>query len=894
VVTVALTAAIAMTAAPPRAAVALAASPGAADSIRSGPAPTPIPAPGPEVSPAVHYDVSPPLRDLVPTNVEQRGQHQDLPRHELSHQPTSTGSAPDPVAQTSPVAPVTAPTVGLNFDGIGVGFGSYTVCCAPPDPNGAVGPNHFVEIVNLDLAVFSKTGGVLLGPVANNTLWQGFGGACQTHNDGDGSVLYDQIADRWVISQFAVNTNPSLECVAVSQTPDPTGTWFRYSFSYGANFPDYPKLGVWPDAYYATFNMFSGNTFLGARACAYDRARMLNGAAATQQCFNTSSLSSTLFGGVLPSSLDGSALPPAGSPNYMVGLDAPATSNLLQSWKFHVDWTTPPNSTFTGPTSLAVASYTNSCSTVARGACIPQGGTAQTLESLADRAMYRLAYRNFGDHAALVVNHTIEVGSGTSLHSGVRWYELRPDAGANLTVFQQGTYAPDTNWRWMGSAAMDQAGNIALGYSVSGSGISPQIHFSGRLAGDAVGTMTQGENVAINGTGSQTGNSLARWGDYTSMAIDPVDGCTFWYTNEYLKAFGSFNWSTRVTSFRLPGCPATPPTDFTLSASPASQTVTQGSSTTYSVSIARTGGFAGAVTLAVSGTGTGASGTFSPNPTTGTTSTLTVTTTASATTGTFPLTITGTSGSLTHQTSATLVVASPPDFTLSVSPTSRTVTQGSSTTYSVTVTPSGGFAGAVTLSVSGTGTGASGAFSPNPATTTSTLTVTTTASATTGTFSLTITGTSGSLTHTTPATLVVSAATAPTVATFDDLSPTSRFLNGQYPTGDIDWGTNQWWLSGPFGRFTTNSISSPSSSMTSGSFTFLVPRILLSLDAYNGGAASSTVTIACAGNPTRTQLLAAGQLMTLSTGWTTACSPVTLGSSNGWDTNFDNVTYRAP
>jgi hypothetical protein len=304
--------------------------------------------------------------------------------------------------------------------------------------------------------------------------------------------------------------------------------------------------------------------------------------------------------------------------------------------------------------------------------------------------------------------------------------------------------------------------------------------------------MTQGESVAINGTGAQTGG-LARWGDYSSLAIDPVDGCTFWNTNEYIKSSGSFNWSTRITSFKLPLCPATPPPDFSLSVAPTSQTVTQGASTTYTVNITRTGGFTGAVNLSLSGLGSGASGTFSPNPTTGASSTLTVTTTASAATGSFPLMITGTSGSLTHMTSATLVVT---------------------------------------------------------------------------------------------------AATAPNVATFDDLFPTERFLNGQYPTGQIDWGTNQWWLSGPWGLFTTNSISLPSASVTSASFTFLVPRILLSVDIYNGGTTSSTVTISCAGNPTRTQLLAAGQVMTLSTGWTTACSPVTLGSSNGWDTNFDNVTYR--
>ena len=181
--------------------------------------------------------------------------------------------------------------------------------------------------------------------------------------------------------------------------------------------------------------------------------------------------------------------------------------------------------------------------------------------------MYRLAYRNFGDHESLVVNHSVTAGSS----AGVRWYELRATAGA-LTVFQQGTYAPDTNWRWMGSIAMDQAGNMALGYSVSS--LNPGIRYTGRLAADPLGTMTQGEGTMISGTGSQTGR-LSRWGDYTMLAVDPVDDCTFWYTNEYLTANGTFNWHTRMGSFKLPGCPAGPP-DFSLSATPSSQTVTQG------------------------------------------------------------------------------------------------------------------------------------------------------------------------------------------------------------------------------------------------------------------------------------------------------------------------------
>jgi hypothetical protein len=662
----------------------------------------------------------------------------------------------DPVVQSSALfAPaLAAPTLGVNFDGVGVGLGSYADCCAPPDTNGSVGPSHYLQIVNLDFAVFSKSGALLYGPVPINTLWSGFGGGCQTNNDGDPIVLYDKNANRWLISQFSVTTTPYLECVAISTTGDPTGSYYRYAFNYGnVDFPDYPKVGVWPDAYYSTFNIFAnGVNFSGTKVCAWDRSKMLVGTAATQQCFQTSSL----YGGLLPTDLDGATLPPSGSPNYVVGLD---TTTTIIFWKFHVDWTTPANTTFTGPTSLTVAGYTPSCSTLPRGDCIPQGGTAQTLESLSDRVMHRLAYRNLGNHEALVVNHAVEVGSGSSLHAGVRWYELRPDANHNLSVFQQSTYAPDTNWRWMGSAAMDKAGNMAMGYSVSSSSLFPQIHFTGRLAGDAAGAMTQGENVIIDGTGSQTGG-LARWGDYSSMSVDPLDDCTFWYTNEYLKSSGSFNWSTRVGSFKFASC-GTP--DYAVTASPASQSVVEGAGTSYTATVTPSGGFTGTVTFSVSGLPAGAAAAFNPTSVAGSgSSTMNVTTRSTTPTGSYALTITGTSGALSHTASVTLVVTAPvtPDFSLSASPASQSVVEGAGTSYTVTITPSGGFTGSVTLSASGLPAGAAASFAPNPATSTSTMTVTTATTTPAGTYPLTITGVSGTLSHTASVTLVVTASAA--------------------------------------------------------------------------------------------------------------------------------------
>jgi hypothetical protein len=288
--------------------------------------------------------------------------------------------------------------------------------------------------------------------------------------------------------------------------------------------------------------MFTGNSFSGSRLCAYNRSAMLTGAAATQQCFQLSSS----YGGVLPSDLDGSTAPPAGSPNFMVNFG----TNSLRLWRFHVDWANTANTTLTGPVNIPVASFTPACS---GGACVPQSGTNQKLDSLADRLMFRLAYRNFGTYEALVVNHSVKVGTQrNNPYTGVRWYELRNPSGTP-TVFQQSTFSPDSTYRWMGSIAQDKQGNMAVGYSVSSSSMFPGIRYTGRLASDPLNTM-QAEATMQNGGGSQKGSQLQRWGDYSAMSIDPVDDCTFWYTTEYLKATGAFNWSTRLASFRFPSC----------------------------------------------------------------------------------------------------------------------------------------------------------------------------------------------------------------------------------------------------------------------------------------------------------------------------------------------------
>ena len=437
---------------------------------------------------------------------------------------------------------IAAPVLGSGVPGLGVGFKGFSVNSAPPDTSGAVGATQYVQVVNTGFAVFSKsTKAVVFGPAPTNTLWQGFGGPCENDNDGDAVVVYDKAANRWVISQFAVSATPYKQCVAISKTSDATGGYWLYEFNYGSVFPDYPKIGVWPDAYYITFNMFT-STFQGAKLCAYDRARMLTGAAATQQCFQLSSS----FGGVLPADRDGATAPPTGAPNYLLNFG----SSKLNLWKFHVNWKTPASTTLTGPIAIPVASFATACG---GGSCVPQFGVQQKLDSLGDRLMYRLAYRNFGTHESLVVSHSVKVGTThRNPYTGVRWYEIR-SPGTTPRVYQQSTFSPNSTFRWMPSIAMDKVGDIAVGYSASSTSINPAIRYTGRLVTDPLNTL-QTEATILSGTGSQTGSNLARWGDYSTMTLDPGDDCTFWYSTEYLRNNGAFNWSTQIASFKYSTC----------------------------------------------------------------------------------------------------------------------------------------------------------------------------------------------------------------------------------------------------------------------------------------------------------------------------------------------------
>ena len=425
---------------------------------------------------------------------------------------------------------------------------------APPDTTGDVGPNHYVQWVNLRYAVYTLTRdasnnitafNLVPGfPKQGNVVWQGFGGRCQSDNDGDPIVQYDQLADRWILTQFAVSGTPYTQCVAVSTSPDPTGTYFRYSYSYSRNFNDYPKMGVWPDAYYITYNMFrNGSSFVGNQVCAFERAQMLVGGVARQACASTSTSHHSLE----PADLEGTTLPPAGSPNFLMSI----TTTAVNFWRFAVNWGAGTG-TLTGPTAVAgVAAFSRACG---GGTCIPQPGTTNRLDSLADRLMYRLSYRNLGTREALVVNHSVTSGTGV----GVRWYELTNATGQTLAsaapvLRQQGTFAPTTDFRWMGSAAIDKTGGIAIGYNISNATtIVPSIRYAYRGPLDPLGTLGNETNIQ-NGGGIQTA-TLTRWGDYSTLSVDPVDGCTMVYTTQYQPANGNFNWTTYIHSFKLSTC----------------------------------------------------------------------------------------------------------------------------------------------------------------------------------------------------------------------------------------------------------------------------------------------------------------------------------------------------
>ena len=660
-----------------------------------------------------------------------------------------------------------SPPAATTFEGTGDGYvgaagATFSVQSAPPDSDGDVGPNHYISIVNSGFTIVSKNDGhALLGPVQTNTLFTGFGGQCEAQDDGDGVVLYDPIADRWFLTQFAVSApDPKYyQCVAVSKTNDPTGQWYLYAFDY-TTFNDYGKFGVWPDGYYATYNMFDGSgTSLGAEICAFDRAKMLLGQPAIAVKQVCASLPNN--GGILPADMDGTRKPPAGSPNYVIGFG----TDVLQFWTFKVDWTpATPTGTLSAETDIPVASFTQACAS--DGTCIvqptPASATAQPLDSLADRMMFRLAYRNFGDHESLVTNHTVVAGTS----SGIRWYELRDLGSASgPTVYQQGTFAPDTNWRWMGSIAMDGTGNIAAGYSISSGTMAPSLAIAGRLVGDALGEMGQGERQMFAGSGSQIGNGgngsqLTRWGDYSSMSVDPSDDCTFWYVGEYLPGDGVYNWHQRVGSFKFPNCTTAPA--FSLALDPAAQTVAPGASVVYSVHSAAIGGSTAQISVSIGTLPTGITGSFdttSVTPGGDTALTLTADSTAPTRDAT-TFTVSGTSSDGTAGATATVAVSTgvTNTFSIAIAPSTSSIRPTGTTTYTISTTVTGGTAESIALTLTGLPSTITGSFSPPSVTAggTSTLTLTSTGAAA-GSTTFNVFSDSASHTEFVASTVVVSA-----------------------------------------------------------------------------------------------------------------------------------------
>ncbi len=654
------------------------------------------------------------------------------------------GPQGDTAIQTSTSSLVSA-TPGPDFDGINVYAGGYI----PSDANVAVGPNHIMETVNAAYAVYDKSGQLLLGPNSLRSLWSGLGGECAANNGGDTVVQYDRAADRWIMTQLGSLSSPYAECIAVSKGSDPTGAYNLYAYSFGSYLNDYPKFSVWPtatnSAYLATYNLFAnGATWAGAEICAYDRMGMINGVASpVGLCFT--GIQGASF---LPIDLDGATAPLDGTPGYFVDL---YTTNSLGLYALAPNFANA-TATLSALATLPVSSFSEACG---GGTCMPQPGTTRQLDSLGERLMNRAALRIFPDHESIVVNHSVAAASS----AGVRWYELRSPVSTTSTfsVFQQGTFAPDADYRWMGSAAMDQSGSIALGYSVSSGTTYPSIRYTGRAPTDALGTMAA-EASLIEGNGSQTG--YTRWGDYTSMRIDPSNDCTFWYVNEYYPVTSSYGWYTRIGAFTLSGCGTAIP-DFAISATPTSLTLSPGLSGTSAVTVTSLNGFASAVALSISGCPANTTCTLSPTSVTPSSggsagSTLTVTTSSTTAPGSYTLTITGTTGPGGPTHTATVTLNVPADFTLSLSTSSLTVNRGSSRSLTVTLGAVGG-SSSVTLSISGLPSKTNATFTPNPVTTSgsSTLKITANRPASAGTYTVTIRGTNSGYSQSAPLTLTI-------------------------------------------------------------------------------------------------------------------------------------------
>lgn len=466
---------------------------------------------------------------------------------------------------------------------------------------------------------FDTTGRVLYGPVRANNVFKGFGGNCEARVSGDVVVRYDQLADRWLmvmplfsrgpvrpdqippappgVAQLSVPGIPNQPgpaaflyqpplttptptptpapgprpspapgpqgpysmCYAISATPDPLGAWYRYEFLRPL-FPDYPRPAIWTDGYYVptstSDNRISETVATEKHACVVDRAKMLKGEPAAEQCVIIHDVNF-----LNNADIDGKALPPKGAPNIMMAAGGRQLDNILEDdiinvWQFHVDWKDPKKTSVLGPEAIKVAPYRYLCGGQLTY-CVPQPGSELRLDAQGDKLMARLVYRRVGGRESIVAAHSIDTAAGGG---GVRWYEFRvkDEKARGVRLQQQGTYAPGGFYRWLPSPAMDKHGNIGIGYSFGGSPNFPGQRFAGRLASDPAGQLTLGETVLVEGEaadgGPGTGRPRAqRWEDYTQTAIDPRDDCTIWYVGDYVKKDAT-SYSTRIGAFRLPGC----------------------------------------------------------------------------------------------------------------------------------------------------------------------------------------------------------------------------------------------------------------------------------------------------------------------------------------------------
>jgi len=614
----------------------------------------------PQVKKAVKFDLSLPMHMMTPKAIVLEGlrggsiidpgsvsNDNDAPFYTDPVLQNTLGQLPGPIKQTDFFAL-------SNISGV-----------SPPDPTGDVGPNHYVAMTNLSFAVLSKSGTLLYGPAGNNTVWSGFGGACENENSGDPIVLYDQISDRWLLSQFTSAGPEYYNCVAISQTPDPTGAYYRWAILNNngpANgnqnlFPDYPKYGVWGDAFYISTRDFDNNgsgAFVGVGAYALKREDLIAGNPSPDIIYFYVPRGNTPWqvgDGLLPADIDGFTLPPNGSPQYFVGTMDDSASygsdiDALSFWEFHADFNNPANSTFIRTALIPMSDYDTQFPCVSGRNCIPQAGTTNgiDIQSYRQRPLHRLAYRNFGTHESLVTNQSVE--SSDSM-AGIRWWEIR-DLNNAPSLYQEGTFGPgetDGIHRWMGSIAQDRDGNIGLAYSASSGNMNPAIRFTGRLVSEPLGVMSGTEGTIIQGTGSQTNSQ--RWGDYTSTNIDPIDDCTFWHVNQYNDINGG-DWQIRVGSFKFDEC-GDP--GFYLNTPNSTQAICVADDAFYDLNIEPLGGFNSPITLTTSGLPAPATSQYTANPIPSLpgSTTLTVSNTSSLSAGDYNINILGIGAGVDNQ-----------------------------------------------------------------------------------------------------------------------------------------------------------------------------------------------------------------------------------------------------